>query len=459
MDQLKVYLGHLKKHHFWVLLGLVFMLSSVAYYLGSNQFASEFEKNRSKIKASEMALTQIMGNFEHPNQNYIDLLKQRQGALDEEVDGVWRQLYQAQQQITVWPEWLPELQTLGPDEAMRDEWKLRYINRIPKELPSLMATLNLRNKVEVEASADSGDTSKGRQGKGKAEYEGLIHWDESQRQAFELAYKWDVTPSDVAVKVAQENLWIYRTLFDVLAKTNKEATEHLTAPIKAIERLDIAQAAAGQPSHGVILPGEGTVRITKIVDKDPKIPATKSTDDELLESRYVDDKGAPVPAATAKTGGGKEYRLVPFRLTVLMNQRKLPELLINLAEAELPLEVRRVRFNPRDSAHVRESSITGGSGPSTSSSVSSSSSKSGAEAELEKGPHDVPIEIRGVIYLFSPPVESTAPGGPGSAVTGLMRGHERLAPAADKDPIDWTEPRSHQPLALVESAAVKEATR
>ena len=120
-------------------------------------------------------------------------------------------------------------------------------------------------------------------------------------------------------------------------------------------------------------------------------------------------------------------------MRLLMNQRKIPNLIANLANSSMPIEVRRVSIHPGEQGSAIDfsrfvsskgpsgsqgpsmgpsgfpSKFTGGEGPHFSSGGGSSSGSGmggSADDQLtvdERDPLDMPVEIDGIIYIFNVP--------------------------------------------------------
>ena len=56
MDQVKVYLRLLKKHHFWVVCSLAALVGYLCWWMGASSLATETKANESKIKGSYTVL-------------------------------------------------------------------------------------------------------------------------------------------------------------------------------------------------------------------------------------------------------------------------------------------------------------------------------------------------------------------------------------------------------------------
>jgi hypothetical protein len=122
--------------------------------------------------------------------------------------------------------------------------------------------------------------------------------------------------------------------------------------------------------------------------------------------------------------------MMPIRLDLLMDQRKLPTLLVECANSSMPIEVRRIRIHqngakpidlaslqasPRGMGAALPSATLSGSQPGEQSAFGNMIALSGPIAPLagqpsggqsdsqEVSPYDIPIEIQGIIYIYNPP--------------------------------------------------------
>ncbi len=255
--------------------------------------------------------------------------------------------------------------------------------------------------------------------KPKREYK--VEWNEQNQSQIHHTFEWTEAPSTLRILYAQEDLWIYERLCKTIAKMNEGAKGKHDATIWAITSLDIAQAAANnsfesrierpKSAGGGFFAGGAASKATSedAVSPDPAAPPPKrvrgggeggggaefnpnadagATDDSLQDGRYVDLDGSPImhtdlqgtPTDDKKFYG--QFRMMPFRLQLIMDQRKIMPLLIELRNSTLPLEIRQVRLNPQ-----------------------------GKNGDLMQeahrfGLHAMPIEIRGAFFLYNPLDES-----------------------------------------------------
>ncbi|MCS7305270.1 MAG: hypothetical protein NZ602_09220 [Thermoguttaceae bacterium] len=355
------------------------------------------------------------------------------------------------------------------------------------------------------------------------EYEGIVVWEDSNYKQFLARFHWNEMPSTQKVRLAQEDLWVYETLLGIIKELNKDATSHYNAVVKRIFALDIGQhatrafyeardalglrslggmglagvgGAGGMPAElgpmsgppqpasapGAApapmpeAPPPGTAGPSGIPQTMPpgmlegpglpSSPAAGTTElDQLYAYRYVDQNEQPVPV---ENGVPKhpfsEFKMMPIRMRLLMDQRKIPELLVLCANSKMPIEVRQVRINPGRAAKVNYGTsrtstaplmmpstgpiMEGGApigpggagiGPSSSGleglwtppiSVSAATGLSlggpGAGETFYQGPYDLVVELLGIIYIYEPPDETKL--GTGAALSTPQAGE--TAPSA-----------------------------
>src|SRR4051812_27634566 len=104
MDQLRTALAWLKKCHFWVLCGLVALVSLGSWAKASGKLTALFAKNQSDIKAEFGNVKKLRDDPFHPN-NDVNQKQQEQIAQQKaDVDKLWQQLYERQRtEVLAWP--------------------------------------------------------------------------------------------------------------------------------------------------------------------------------------------------------------------------------------------------------------------------------------------------------------------------------------------------------------------
>jgi hypothetical protein len=289
---------------------------------------------------------------------------------------------------------------------------------------------------------------------------GVLDWDPSDLDRIKKQLVWEETPDTQTVRLAQEDLWVYEALLRIIEntnkdeKTNKAPTSYEKAAIKRIEAVEIGQQAArrwAQDKESVIsglaavsaTPGPGG-------PGGPGGPAKQfppggmqppphfhpggmhagpgfhnpASQESTLADRYVDDKGNPLPE-DAKAPYA-EFKMMPINLRLVMDQKKVTKLLAECGNANMPIVVRTVRLRPGEGETITASTGAGasgaGQGPAATSmfirhpspTAATGDSREGQTAEPAGSPY-LPLEIRGIIYLYNPPDLKTLGTGSGGA--------------------------------------------
>jgi hypothetical protein len=335
---------------------------------------------------------------------------------------------------------------------------------------SLFDRVNLRrakNTAHEEAAAKGGD-ARHRRGRGRlpqpgdsqsaeaepVEMVGVLEWDENDLNRIIGQFQWDVTPDTETVQLAQEDLWVYEALLRTIENTNK-GTTYENAAIKRVDALEIGKLAArswGQAEEPVIvglraaagkarggaggppgqgLPGRG-MRGPRGHDLRGGGMARGGAEPEsALAGRYVDDAGNPLFEGAKHPA---EFKMMPINLRLLIHQKKVTELLAECGNSNMPIVVCGVRFRPGEgdvisaagpAAAGGAASPTPGAGGMTppaavhlSSHSAAGTGPEGSAAEPLGSPY-LPIEVRGIIYIYNPPdlkkLGTGGSGGPAAA--------------------------------------------
>jgi hypothetical protein len=270
----------------------------------------------------------------------------------------------------------------------------------------------------------------------------VVQWLDQQRIRDELYNS--TTPTAKKIWKTQEDLWVYEALLGIIARTNAEAGSDRAsnAAVRIIQSLEVGKLAAQEGrSTGRIdmeLPAAGGMgeggEMAARGGTGPEMGGrggemmsmgeggfgerggagvdAAAADAALFDGRYVDEKGQPIAAAGEITPDlfGKEFKRLPIRMDLYMDQRWLPQLLTECANAPLQVEVEQVRINPSTSS-------MGGGGRGEGSYAATA--QPGEPLYPAHEPHMKPVVIQGIIYIFNPPSEDTA-AATGGQVAGVQ---------------------------------------
>lgn len=381
MDQVKVYLGVAKKHHFWILITIVVITAIVVWIKASGTLAANYAADKAKIEMAEKAV-QGLKSGEQVNNKFTEKVEKLHEGLKQSVFEAWQKLYDRQVALFHWPivkikqggkEAEIDLNSLKPDDDIPQVVRTYYNEHVVQnQWTDLLEKVNLRKPKKLDEPAsdsDEGDEEEQEEvAKRSTEYEGLVVWKEDLRKAIiSRYYTENVTPSTKRLRLMQEDAWLFDSLIDIVNTVNRGATDPLRAPIKEIDVLDVAQWAiaaslqsgatmSGGSSMGGMSPGGmggGAMAAAAAQASSGKTSggaaggataaadgASGASDKDWEDGRYLDDKGQPLSGNNQPFA---EFRQMFVYMKFIMDQRKIPDLIAACANAPLPIETRQVR--------------------------------------------------------------------------------------------------------------------
>lgn len=305
--------------------------------------------------------------------------------------------------------------------------------------------------------------------------EHMVRWHD--QLAVKQQLTWEGVPSSLEIWVTQEDLWVYKTLLRAIAETNKAAgsDRYSNAAVRDIHALEVGQPATqgSRAESRIYMPaqesaGRGAGRGGGLVDPGMGgrgTPGGGATDGgmqspydmidggraapgmgggrgagpggdavdpttALLGYRYVDENGEPLAQPTqGEFQFGTEFKRLPVRLVLTLDQRWLPRLIVELANQPLQVEVEEVRIDPASGVTMGGGGSRGGgrSLGGGSRSLRGRSAFGGGSGEVEafdREPHvRDQVVLKGVVYIFYPPddtvLEVQGVGGQGGLASDM----------------------------------------
>jgi hypothetical protein len=442
MDKFKKYLDILLKYHFWIICGVMLIVAIVCWWQATASLATQFTARKTKL---EQAFSSIKIPPNPPNDGVIDKIKKQHGALKGTVYKAWETLYLEQKKNNPLPpvlsdDFKQQFETLKAKEELKPAYRDQYRDFIGRYLPTLLKQIDARRSAGGDVRAgEAGGTKDGR-GPGGAERKpavvlapavagqgapppsgaapgatadqdliGTVEWNKSDYDALVHQFEWPETPSTLAILLAQEDLWVYEALARVVGRTNEGATNSANAAVKRIIALEIGQNAvkAWKDAEGTIL-AKSTERAAGAGAPAPGAGAgTNAANEErnrqqLMAERYVDDKGKPLPYLPEYPYAKHpcdEFKRMPIHLSFVMDQRRLPKLLVECANSTMPIEVQHIRI-------LKSAGNTGAGSVATNATNQPSGAAPEKPGEGGGGPSssdDRNVDICGVIYIYNPP--------------------------------------------------------
>lgn len=447
MEQIRTALRWLVANHFWVLSALLCGVGAACWWLALGDLTKQIAANTSTIE-NEFKLQQSLSSQPFlPNQDVNEVQTRENVALSKQISTLWETLYKRQREkVLRWPaelgsDFVNEVQDLKFGDWISDDLRDRYLNYIADNFPTLPAIIQAQKLDESQVGSlgggegfgggesfrgGGGDFSRGPISSGDPDAEAeeyLVYWADQANVKSQLV--WNRQPSTLRVWVTQENLWVYATLLRAIAATNEAsgADRNSNAAVQQVLELQVGRDAAKQnrargrlyvpeSADGGLREGgeaaEGEERVGGGPDEE-LLEGGESTNEAavLLSGRYLDPKGKPLTVGEpVDLNFGREYKQLPVRLFLVMDQRWVNRLVVELANAPLQVEVNEVRINPKDT----ESSGGGGgfggrSGGGFDGGGGSPLGGAGSSEALvfNRRPNVVPVILQGIVYIFNEP--------------------------------------------------------
>lgn len=416
-DNVKPVLAIFAKYHFWMLAVLAPLVLLPLLFSTNSRLQAEIKSTQGQIRSRFDALRQVQGVSPHPNQAWTKEIDAGAKLVRQETLAEWKAFWDSQSFLRVWPkelgdDFLAAVKDLKPDGKLDRNMLQRYQNRIQEVVKKFPARLKADDLMSGDGDGPGQPTARPA---GASKRKSLCQWSAGDQKRLLDSFIWRDLPSTVRVVLAQEELWVQGVLCDIIADINKTATGSHDVPIPRIDELAVGYPAAedqpgGMGGKRILLPSqpaapEGGAPGAAGELKKPSHPRfgaagesrtarpqgdqAGSPDDPLREWIYVDFSGKPLAAAELATvPAAQMVHLTPFVMKLVINEQKLDALLVALATASLPIDVRQVRINA--------------SGSSAASVVDAGAAGGGTPAGGRR-PFDVAVEIRGTVGLATPP--------------------------------------------------------
>src|SRR3954451_9053282 len=143
MDQLRTALVWLKRHHFWVLCGLVVIIAVGSWAKASSKLSSLFTQNKSAIQTEFNNVQGLRKDPFHPNEDVNTKQQEQTKKQAADVAKLWEQLYNRQREhVLEWPSELSKefrdyVDKLQFGAEIRPDLRNHYLNYIENHFPTL----------------------------------------------------------------------------------------------------------------------------------------------------------------------------------------------------------------------------------------------------------------------------------------------------------------------------------
>ena len=448
-DDIRGYLKQLQKYHFWLLALLMPLILVPLAFTADAKLLSEINTRSSAVGAKIDSIKSVarktaegLEGFGHPQLDWAEQISRSNNSLREQTFSQWKFLWDQQKSIRTWPaalrpDFLRAINRLKPDQDLSERFRDRYLNtirRVVEELPERIDAEGLMQASGFGSGFESGEFGMSPEISNES-VDRTVLWSSTDQNELFQSFYWTATPSTKQVLLAQEELWAYEILCNVVAKANSESTGYHNATIPYISQLAVGYRAAeedpggrkggriktksggfddfmgmdmdmgmdmgmdgemmGKPANPRFAGIGGGGMESEMYDEFTGMPIesdSEDNDEALLNWIYVDSEGKPLDSVVVEESPDTKFvHLIPFCLKGKVDQRKLDLLLRSFATMSVPIDVRQVRVNPNTMDLMGgEDSMMSGMEP-------------GAVSEDGVRRYDMDIELRGSIALAQKP--------------------------------------------------------
>jgi hypothetical protein len=478
---LKTVFRGLSRNRFWILAGVIIPLLAVGWFLTIARLRAETDDRVAAIDLQYDKVDDVTEVENHPNKFSEDGMKELIDTLTGEVYDAWKYQYDQQASILVWPSelkgtFIEEVKKHSviermqyptpPEKELLETLREHYRDYIKLELPKLAEIIGAKWAPGGETGGMDGGFGAfgGFGGFGGAsvaptstpdeeiedDRDYPVLWDTGDQAGLQSSrFDWSTTneklPTTLEILYAQEDLWVLKALMNIIATTNSDASGLFNGTIKEIAAIKIGRdAAQGSGTIGAAGTSNQTAFDASFLGGDDKETADGSLGmmgmggrrPDPAHNRYVDNDYRSVNAgdlrdAVTADAKSKEaaYLVVakrmPIRMSLVMDTRRIHQLITVCGNSSLMVEVRQVRINTGEGAgglaamgggsamdmmgvevEVAEADESSGfealGGSSESTVGTAAGALAGMEIEEEKPVYEMPVEIYGMIYIYNP---------------------------------------------------------
>ena len=343
-----------KKHHFWILLGIAIPMILYGYMAANGALKEATTKREGEIKTVEGAVP----TSANPNAKFAEGMQlvndKHKKQVVAAIDGLWK------------------------DQAKRMVWPTHVAAQIPKQYRGDITAINTRFAYKSFYPSEFEKVFYSFEPMVPQNIKGTTHTQKVflEPSALTVAtFASQGPPLSEDVWDAQEDLWLLQMLADAIRETNKYADGPSNATVRSIDALKLiggngtavpkAAAGAAGSSGGAEMMGmpmggsggaaagvtAGGALVNPAEEFGPDTDAAASSGS--MEAGAMPMAGGPAAVTRIRYIGAtdKTYKERGFYLRVIISQMKIPELLTTLTNSPWP--VRIVRFNMSPNPHEK----------------------------------------------------------------------------------------------------------
>jgi hypothetical protein len=334
MEQVKEVVRQLIKYRFWISISMAALFGVVAYFMGAGPVATKAAAETKKIKDAEKEV-QGYTSPTIPTKAYQELVDEKIPVLTRDVNMAWKTLYDRQAPLLTWPDTVSErFKKWGrkwPETEDASRVQLAQVDYIA----AYKEYVDMVYKTFKPFDYESG--------------EGIVVAPPKEALLRPAEFSEEHLPGLTKIWSAQERLWIQRTLLEVVASVNKNAKDWSSAVVREILALEVGSPVAQdqrslakneqlEEAAKILAPGETDAPVEASGAGGPGAGGRGdvgmgmgrgglSANQEVQSVYYV------------KAGNETQYKTLPVQMTVLVDQDRVQDFLVELENSPMSIQV------------------------------------------------------------------------------------------------------------------------
>ena len=316
-DSIRPYAAGLAKYHFWILAAMVPLLMLPALFSANGGLQKVISAKKAEIDGHFTALNAVRNEPDHPNDRWSETIAEQVSRVREELLQEWQLVWESQEPLRVWParlgdDFLTAIDRVesGNRTDLPQRFLQRYQNTVPELVRLLPERMGCKEMMAAEGAVGGegfrgpmpggpGSGLPGEMGEDETLSRSLdpLIWSPADQKRLIQSFTWDQVPSTTKVVLAQEELWVYGLLCDVIHTMNEAATGRFDSSIIEVEELAVGYPAAEENPGG-----QGTQRV--MLRRGPTLDPLSRMGEEGLPMME------PGMGAEMSPGGGPQGRPV-----------------------------------------------------------------------------------------------------------------------------------------------------
>jgi hypothetical protein len=333
MDQLKEFLKQCVKYRFWIAIGVSLLVPMIGYFVGAPAMWTATDTQEKAIKAADTDVKKYT-TPNLPNAQYQPIVADKKAVLEKDVDATWRKLFAVQEPMLRWPEQVePEFRKWGrkwPQDVDRGQVQkaiIDYTIDYPNFVSKVYKTFQPWNPEDGS---------------------GIVAAPDEKLLMMPAPFTAEAPPELGAVWAEQERLWVMTALLDVVAKANASvgAKDWDTAIIKQINAIEVGTSTAQDQkslAKGIVLVEAPVIN----PDGTAAAPAAAAAPagggnpggPEAMMSSMMGNNAKAGTVYSLPTTPDQQFKILPVRMTVLVDQSHLPDFLVGLENSPMTIQV------------------------------------------------------------------------------------------------------------------------